>query len=139
MQSESETYLHEVISAHARLFDTHRQAVIATTLEGRVVYWNDTAARIYGWSAGEVLGRDILDVTPTAISRDTAAEIMHSLRAGRSWSGQFPVRRSDGAEFIAEVRDIPVQDPRGELIGVVGVSVPAEHRGNRLPPFRRQP
>ena len=114
----------ELVRSHARVFDTKIQAVIGTTLDGRIVYWNETATRIYGWRAEEALGRDVLDVTPALISREAASAIMQRLRAGRTWSGDFRVRRRDGQDFLAHVQDVPVPDERGELIGIVGISTP---------------
>jgi PAS domain S-box-containing protein len=39
------------------LLDAVGQAITATDTEGRVVYWNRGAERIYGWSSEEVMGR----------------------------------------------------------------------------------
>lgn len=110
------------IISHAKLFDTELQAVIGTTLEGAIVYWNAAAERLYGWSEAEVLGRDVLDVTPSQMTRDAAEELMDRLRSGRSWSGRFVVRARDGVEFTASVRDVPVHDSQGTLVGIVGIS-----------------
>src|SRR5690606_7106743 len=44
----------DLIRRHARLFETDRQAVIATTLHGEIVYWSRAAERLYGWSREEV-------------------------------------------------------------------------------------
>ena len=38
---------------HSRLLDAIGHAVIATDLQDRVIYWNDTAAQLYGWSREE--------------------------------------------------------------------------------------
>lgn len=116
----------EAVRAHAQLFDIPAQAVIATTIDGRIVYWSNAAARLYGWAEREVLGRDILDVTPTVMTREVAAQIMDELRAGRVWNGHFKVRGRDGLEFRASVRDVPVRDGTGNLVGIVGVSSRAD-------------
>ena len=42
----------------ARLLDSVGQAVIATNLEGTILYWNRAAEQIYGWKSAEVLGRN---------------------------------------------------------------------------------
>lgn len=117
--------LSAAIADRASLFDVAGQAVIATTADGRIVYWNDSASLIYGWAKADVLGRDILNVTPANNSAEQGAGIMAQLRNGRTWSGEFCVRRRDGTEFLAKVRDIPVRNDVGELIGIVGVSEPA--------------
>ena len=110
------------IRRHAALFDTRRQAVIGTTLDGEVVYWNDAAERLYGWKAAEVQGKSVVDLTPSLGAREQAEAIMERLREGRSWSGEFSVCDRSGVEFNVFVRDIPVQDEGGKLIGIVGIS-----------------
>lgn len=112
----------ESILGYADLFDTPQQAVIGTDESGAIVYWSRTATAMYGWKEPEVLGRNILDVTPTNASRETADEIMSHLRRGRSWTGIFNVRHRDGSELTVEVRDLPVRDGAGRLVGIVGVS-----------------
>jgi PAS domain S-box-containing protein len=112
----------ERIRLRAQLLDSVGQAVIATDIDGRILYWNPAARELYGWSAEEVLGRSILEVTPAETTQEQAAEIMACLRAGQTWTGEFPVRRKDGTTFLAMVTDTAVRDARGSLVGVVGVS-----------------
>ena len=116
----------DAIRSHALLFDTPTQGVIATTASGAIAYWNDTACALYGWRAEEVLGRDIVEVIATTPIRDDAVAIMERLRAGLSWSGDFRARRRDGTEVTVFVQDFPVRNAEGELIGIIGVSKPAE-------------
>ena len=99
------------------------EAVIATDLDGTIVYWNPSAERLYGWSASEAVGRSVQElVVPEGVSEDHSDQIMKSLRAGQRWSGEFAVRRRDGSVFIASVTDTPVLGESGEVVGVVGVS-----------------
>ncbi|MDT5270551.1 MAG: hypothetical protein QOH49_2737 [Acidobacteriota bacterium] len=110
------------IRFQAHLLDTVEQAVIATDLEGRIIYWNGHAERLYGWPAAEAVGRSVLEVTPDESEGAHAAEIMSRLIAGETWSGEFKVRRRDGTSFPALVTDTPIHDESGRLVGVVGVS-----------------
>ena len=111
------------ISFQAHLLDAVEQAVIATDLEGKIIYWNSFAERLYGWSASEALAANIIDITPAASLREQAEEILSSLKRGESWSGEFMVRRRDGTEFPVMVTDSPIFNEQAELIGMVGVSV----------------
>jgi PAS domain S-box-containing protein len=113
----------EEIRFQAHLLDAVEQAVIATDLEGKIIYWNSFAERLYGWPASEALAANIIDITPAASLREQAAEIFSSLRRGESWSGEFLVKRRDGAEFPVMVTDSPILNETGQLIGMVGVSV----------------
>jgi len=107
------------------LLDGLRNAVIATDVNGIIVDWSESAAALYGWSAPEVIGRNVLDVTPSTLSRAQGEEIMTSLKAGRVWSGQFPVRTREGNEFLASVTDVPLLDDARRLAGIIGVSAPS--------------
>ena len=111
------------ISFQAHLLDAVEQAVIATDLEGKIIYWNSFAERLYGWSASEALAANIIDITPATSLREQAEEILSSLKRGESWSGEFMVRRRDGTEFPVMVTDSPIFNEQAELIGMVGVSV----------------
>ncbi|BCS34106.1 hypothetical protein TBR22_A33350 [Luteitalea sp. TBR-22] len=106
----------------SRLIDAVQQAVIATDLQGRVIYWNLYAERLFGWTRAEALGRPIVELTPHETSRAEAAAIMARLARGESWAGEFPVQRRDGSAFTTFVVDSPILDADGQLVGVVGVS-----------------
>jgi PAS domain S-box-containing protein len=112
----------------AHLLNTVEQAVIATDLAGTITYWNQHAARLYGWPAAEAVGRNVLEVTPADTSAEQAAEIMSRLVAGETWSGEFRVRRRDGSTFPALVTDTPIHGDDGRLVGVVGVSADISER-----------
>jgi PAS domain S-box-containing protein len=106
----------------ANLLAAVQQAVIATDVHGTVLYWNDAAAKLYGWAAEEALGANILELTPTRQQIEASAEIMERLRAGQNWSGRLLLRRKDGTTFLGHVTDSPVYDDEGELTAIVGVS-----------------
>jgi PAS domain S-box-containing protein len=118
----------KAIRFQAALLDTVEQAVIATDLEGNITYWNKFAATLYGWSSWEVIGRSILEITPSKTIQERASEVMALLREGKSWSGEIVLRRKDGTMFPAMVTDSPVYDDRGTLIGVVGISFDISER-----------
>lgn len=111
-----------VLSFQAQLLNTIEQSVIATDLDGTVIYWNRFAERLYGWSNKEVLGRNILDLTTPKPNQRQAEEIMSQLRQGKSWTGEFIVGRKDGTTFPAQVINSPVFDANETLIGIVGIS-----------------
>jgi len=116
------------IRFQSRLLDAVEQAVIATDLEGNIIYWNHYAEVLYGWSAVEVMGRLVVDVVPAATTKEQAAKLMSRLQVGESWSGEFLVQRRDGTTFPAMVFDSPIYNEQGSLIGIVGVSVDITER-----------
>lgn len=109
-------------SFHAALLNTIKQAVIATELDGTVIYWNEFAEQLYGWSAEDSIGRNIIELLVPESNAQHANEIMTRLSQRKSWSGEFKVKRKDGTAFPAQITNSPIYDAEGILIGVVGLS-----------------
>jgi PAS domain S-box-containing protein len=116
------------IRFQARLLSAVEQAVIATDLKGTILYWNDFAEWLYGWTSAEALGANIMDLTPAAGAVKTAGDILAKLGEGNSWSGEILTKRKDGAVFPAQVTDSPIFGEDGGLIGIVGVSIDITER-----------
>ncbi|MCA1573654.1 MAG: PAS domain S-box protein [Acidobacteria bacterium] len=112
----------ESIRFQAHLLDTVEQAVIGTNLDGIVIYWNKFAQQLYGWTAQEASGRHIMELTTPEAMAEQAVEILSRLRRGKSWTGEFNVQRRDGTTFPAQIINSPINDDKGTLIGIVGVS-----------------
>ena len=105
----------------AQLLGAVGESVIALDMEGRVLYWNRAAEEMYGWSAGEAMGRKLREMVVPEDLYAQAEEIETHVRAGGSWTGEFVVRRRDGNTFPVEGTDTPVFGEDGGLIGVIGV------------------
>jgi diguanylate cyclase (GGDEF)-like protein/PAS domain S-box-containing protein len=112
----------------ARLLDAVGQSVIATDLEGKVIYWNRAAEELYGWSAGEALGRKLRDLTLIEGLLEKVEEIDSELRAGRPWSGEMLLRRKDGSHVPVFGTATPIFDDRGNLEGMIGASADISER-----------
>ena len=102
-------------------------AVIATNVNGAIGYWNQAAAKLYGWPIDEAIGRNVMEVTPALQSRGKAQSIMRGLQDGIAWEGEITLRRRDGTPFRAYVADLPFGSNDEELV-IVGVSSPADRR-----------
>ena len=110
------------IKFNADLLSHVGQAVIATDLQGKVIYWNNAAEEIYGWSSVEAMGQNIAVLIPAEQSEEQANDIMKELSGGNSWSGEFLVKRKNGSMFPAYVTDAPIIDSNGKLTGIIGIS-----------------
>lgn len=125
---DREEYLGRSAELYRLLLDHVRNAVIATDLEGRIVYWNKHAEKLYQWTAEEVLGQSIFQITVPESSDGLAHEIMESIVRAGYWEGEFVVRRKDGSTFRAQVRDSVIADTEGRVRGYVGVSTDVTER-----------
>lgn len=114
------------IERYLALLDALKQAVIATDSVGAIIHWNRSAEELYGWPPDEVMGKNVLDVTPVELSRGHGAEIMQALARGEIWSGEFRVQNRSGRSFIASVTDVPLLDESRGVSGVIGVSAPSQ-------------
>ena len=118
----------EAMRFQAALLGAVGQAVIATDPAGLVLYWNQAAEQMYGWSAAEALGRAVRDLIGSAHTVDAGNEILAGVHRGQAWSGDFSVRRRDGMRFWVHVTDTPVFGPDGSLVAVIGVSADSTDR-----------
>lgn len=105
------------------LLEEHiESAVIATDLLGNIIYWNGFAKKLYQWEKEEVMGKCIMEVTPSKMTQELAGEIFGKLAQGEHWKGLFEVQKRDGTEIMAYVIDTPVVDAEGALKFIVGIS-----------------
>jgi diguanylate cyclase (GGDEF)-like protein/PAS domain S-box-containing protein len=118
----------EQLRFQARLLDAVGQSVIATDLEGKVLYWNRAAEELYGWSSEEALGHRLRDLTLSEELLDQAEVVASHLRAGRTWSGETLLRRKDGSHVSVLGTATPFFDDRGNPAGMIGVSTDISER-----------
>jgi two-component system sensor histidine kinase UhpB len=104
------------------VLDTIGESVIATDPAGKIIYMNRFAGAQFGWSPEEAIGADIMKVTVPSPSRKQAEQIMHGVRRGETWSGEFTARRRDGGMFPIRGSNTPVYNDAGELVAIVGVA-----------------
>ena len=112
----------------ASLLATVGQAVVATDLNGVVTYWNNAAEKIYGWTAEEAIGNNVIGLTPVSFPKRKGNEIMEYLKRGDSWSGEILARKKDGSVFPAFLTDSPICNQQGEMTGIIGVSTDISER-----------
>ncbi|MES2659149.1 MAG: GAF domain-containing protein [Verrucomicrobiota bacterium] len=99
------------IREQASLLDKAQDAILVRSLDHTITYWNKSAERIYGWSAGEVIGRRVLDV----LYQDPSAFLIahgHTLADGE-WMGELRQVNKAGHELTIECRWTLVRDAKG--------------------------
>jgi PAS domain S-box-containing protein len=112
----------EQVRFQAQLLDSVGQAVIATDLAGKIIYWNRFASSLYGWSDAEVMGRHVNEIISTYAVPPRAKEAAARIAADESWIGECKLKRRDGTTFPASVVISPIHDQSGALVGKVGLS-----------------
>jgi two-component system cell cycle sensor histidine kinase/response regulator CckA len=96
----------------AKLLDLASDAIMECDLEGRIVFWNQGAARLYGWPVEEAEGADLLELLmPEA---GVMAEIERHMRETGHWSGPLDQRSKDDRKLIVNSRWTLVRDAAGD-------------------------
>jgi len=118
----------EQIRFQASLLDQVRNAVIATDLEGRILYWNKFAEMLYQWRSEEMTGKSILEVIAYQEQKERAEEILENLKTADHWEGEFTAQRKDGTTFPVYAVAVPIKEANGSIKGFVGVSMDIAQR-----------
>jgi PAS domain S-box-containing protein len=103
------------------LLDAIAAAVVATDTTGKIFYFNRAAERLYGYSADDMLGANVMQLLVEPVDQIPAEEIMATVLAGDRWSGYFRVRRKEGGTAVVRLSDTPIREG-GRVVGVIGVA-----------------
>jgi PAS domain S-box-containing protein len=104
----------------AQLMDSVRESVVATDLEGHVIYWGKGAKLLYGYGAQEVMGKPVTFIVEPD-EEEEEKERMHQVFETGMWSGEYLQKRKDGSKFWAETVISLVRDHHGKPSGFVGI------------------
>lgn len=111
----------EQLREQATLLDNAQDAILVRDLEDKFRFWNKSAERIYGWSAEEVIGRDLKDL----IYKDSLpqfAEAKHATLSKGEWQGELRQNTREGRDIVVESRWTLVRDDRGEPKSVLVIN-----------------
>ncbi len=106
----------------SNLLNIISQAGISANENGIINFWNKAATEIYGWSAEEALGKNVISLISTEQKEGDAREIMHKLSQGNT-SNEFVVRHKDGHTFSVFASTSPIYGKHGKYEGAMEVSL----------------
>ena len=110
----------EKLRFQAQLLDSVRESVIATDLEGRVVYWGKGAEGLYGYAAEDVMNELITFIVEPP-QEEEEIERMRQVRETGTWRGQYVQKRKGGTSFWSDTVISLVPDEEGHPCGMVGI------------------
>lgn len=112
----------EQVRFQAHLLSVVGEAVIAATMEGEITFWNRYAETLYGWSAADVLNRNLFEILLPGSLVDVSEEIMAQVTTGANWIGELVVKNKAGLSFPVFMTASPILQADGRVLGMVGVS-----------------
>ncbi len=97
--------------------------VVATHMDGTFLLWNQGARRIYGYSAPEVIGRNIRMLHPPEdVAAGTVDAILEGALRNGLWEGVVRRVRKSGEVFTARIVVSIRRDAAGQPIGYLSIS-----------------
>jgi len=108
------------VREQAALLDKAQDAILVRDLEHRISYWNQSAQRLYGWSAAEVLGRSACEL----IYRDSALldTSVAELLANGEWVGELEQITQTGKPLTVEGHWTLVRDDAGKPTSILEIN-----------------
>lgn len=104
------------LAEQARLLELSHDTVIIRDSNDDIIYWNDGAQVLYGWSRAEAIGRRCDDLLH---SRFPVGQVQSALEQHGNWSGELVRTRRDGTPLVLTSRWLLRRDPEGNAIGVI--------------------
>src|ERR1700756_4291217 len=102
---------------HEAIVDSSDDAIVSKNLEGIVKSWNKAAERIFGYSAGEMIGQSITKLLP-ADRIDEETHILARLHRGERLDHfETKRRRKDGGIIDVSLTISPIRNSQGIIVG----------------------
>lgn len=116
-RKRKEQTLHE----QANMLELAHDAILVRTLDGEIVFWNQGAERIYGWTKEEALGRNTHTFLHTIFPVSKKA-MEDEIRKNNRWQGELTHIRRDGVTIVVDSRQVLHRDSNGQPIGILEIN-----------------
>ncbi len=101
----------------AAIVNSSDDAIVSKNLDGIITSWNAGAERIFGYSAGEAVGRPVLMLVP-ADRKAEEPQILARLRRGERIEHFETIRvRKNGEHFPVSLTISPIKNAAGVVVG----------------------
>jgi len=112
----------ETVSLLAAIVNSSDDAIYSKTLDGIVTSWNRGAEEIYGYKAGEIVGRPVT-ILASRDRPDEMNDILRRIRQGKRVDHYETTRtRKDGRQITVSLTVSPIRDGDGKVIGASSIS-----------------
>lgn len=112
---KTKDYLQGIIEASA-------DAIVTTSMDGRILSWNKGAEEIYGYAAEEVLGKPVLELYPPELKKERRQWVKKLLRGGIIRNKKTKIYNRDGKLLDINLSLSLFRDDKGNPISTVGAS-----------------
>jgi PAS domain S-box-containing protein len=106
------------LAEQARLLDLTNDAIFISDVRDRITFWNRGAKELYGYSAGEALGKVAQELLCTEFP-ESIERVLKKLKRDDRWSGELVHRRKDGSKVVVMSRWSLDRDKRGKPMSIL--------------------
>jgi PAS domain S-box-containing protein len=122
----------------AAIVESSEDAIISKDLSGTITSWNRAAERLYGYTAGEIVGRPISVLMPPD-HQDDFPKIMERLNRGERVENYETVRVSkDGRRVDVSLTISPIRNAAGQIVGASKIARDVTDRKRTEAALRKQ-
>ena len=122
---------------------TSSDAIVASDKDGIIQFWNAGAARIFGFTSGDAMGKSLDIIIPERLRARHWQGYRQVMATGESRYGHgdvlaVPGIRKDGTGVSLEFTIVPVRDETSRMIGMVAIMRDVTARFEEMRALRRK-
>lgn len=100
------------------IVESSEDAIYSRDLDGKILSWNKSAERIYGYSAEEVIGRNHSRLLPPDIINEENI-VVEKVKRGERLRHYETIRiKKDGSQIQVSLTVSPIKDKDGKVVGI---------------------
>ena len=103
----------EKVRDQAAWLDKAQDAICVKDLSQQILYWNKAAERLYGWTAGEAIGRNANELLFRGNQEPALKALREMIRRGE-WQGEMYQMDRHGRQLIVESRWTLMRGDQGQ-------------------------
>jgi PAS domain S-box-containing protein len=107
------------IQFQSDLLENVHDAIVATNSELKITSWNHAAEELYGWTADEVLGCSIVEMTRSELSQEDRNVVQVQVHNGKEVAVETVHHHKDGSAIYVDVRGVALYGEKGQVVGYV--------------------
>jgi PAS domain S-box-containing protein len=113
----------EKLRLQGQIIDQIHDSVISTDLEGYITSWNKASEQLFGYQAGEIMGKHISCINPTAQQEVLTQEILDVLKKKGFYEVELQIKNQHEKKFDCHLSFSLLRDHTGTITGVIGYGI----------------
>ena len=109
------------IKRQAELLNLTQEAIIVRDMDSKILFWNDGAVKIYGWSAEEANGKITHSLLHTEFLKPLK-DLNNELISKGMWDGELVHTKRDGTQITVLSRQVLKKDEKGDPVSILEIN-----------------